>query len=130
MRSIVVGFRAESRGLWFRNHRGSVIDVCVAPGRPAAGGGGAIGTVLGSGTLIGYVSRAARDSGVRLVILTVLSDSGEAVAGPMLSATLDDDEAHLIMRAAAENDDPVRALRHFVTFRPERCPLSSAAAEP
>ncbi|MCU1475481.1 MAG: hypothetical protein JWQ64_174 [Subtercola sp.] len=136
MRSIRVNYRTETRDFEFCNRRGEAIDIAAAPGRPNAGAvllseaerpeaADVVGTRLGSGTLIGYLSRAVHETGLRLVILTVLTDSGEQVAGPVLSEQLDDDEAGLIMRAAAATDDPISTLRRFVTFRPDRDTLAS-----
>ncbi|MCU1478965.1 MAG: hypothetical protein JWQ64_3658 [Subtercola sp.] len=120
MKSIAVSYDADSRVFEFHNHRGRTVDIAAAPGRPTAVAPPPVGSVLGSGTLIGYLSRAAHERGLRLVILTVLTDSGEQVAGPVLSDQLDDEEAGLIMRAAARTDDPISTLRRFLTFRPDR----------
>ncbi|GGF37380.1 hypothetical protein [Subtercola lobariae] len=121
MKAIDVSYDTDSRVFGFHNRHGQRVGISVAPGWPVA----AVGTVLvasmlGSGTLIGYLARAAHETKLRLVILTVLTDSGEQVAGPVLSDQLDDDEAGLIMRAAARTDDPISTLRRFVTFRPDR----------
>lgn len=122
MKSIMVRYRSESQNLEFTNRRGEAVGTAVAPGRPGASppGTDAVGQTLGSGTLIGYLSRAATETRQRLVILTVLTDSGEQVAGPLLSDLLDDDEAALIMHSAAGNDEPISTLRRFVRFRPDR----------